>query len=189
VTVLALFSAAAVVRIILSVAAETGRWCGSEGFVFMTVGARDFLVPAQQRVVGHFVIKFDFLPFISTVTIATLRAGKTIMHVVFTVTGNAIRRGLAVLRPCLMAAIAGDFPVAPEQWEVGEVVIKSIFVEGDNRKPTPFVIRVAICATAVPRLTEATMKSDRLFYVSADVFMTRNAKCSLLASRKQFMTG
>lgn len=90
VAVVALFAAAAVVRVILGVATETGRRRALKSPVFVTVEARCLQMLAEQRVVGRVVIEFDLEPARCAVAVRAFGAHEFAMNIVLFMTGQTV---------------------------------------------------------------------------------------------------
>jgi len=189
VTIFALVSAASVMRIVLGMAAETGRWRYPECLVFMAVIAGNFLVLAKQRVVRRAVIKLNFLPVCFTVTIVACRARKALVDIIVPMAGKAVGRCLAVLLFRFMAISTGDFAMTTQQRAVGEIVVKCIFVKNNNRKIPAFMIGVATYAGVDARVFKQAVKTCLSVDVQAHVFVTNDAEIALPCTFKPCVTG
>lgn len=155
----ALIPAATVMRIILRMTSETGRWRVTECVIGVTIQARGFLVPADQRVACQVVIELDVEPGIGRVTVATLCAQRVRMRVVLLVARETVARCVTMSDFRCMAAAALAIGVTSDQGKVRVIVIEVTLIEPDDIGIPAFVVRVTVCTRRPARTSILTMKA------------------------------
>ena len=186
-TVSALVAAAAVVRIIFSVAIETLRRRIRESAVFMAVETSGFEVFSEQWVVGRRMIEFGLQPFCWLMAIDAVRAHSVLVGFVFFVAVNARRGRLPVLQIGLVAIFAVSIFVRSQQFEIGKAMIESGLIEDDNERITANMLRMAGRTLVSLDLGAPPVESGFLVNVDGDLFMAIHAKLPLPALVKSLV--
>ena len=183
----AVLAAAAVVYVILGVAAKAGDGRLLERLVLVAVTAGNFLVAADQGIVGRIVIEFDELPAFVGMTIGTCLPERILVHVVFPVAGIAIVGCLPELRVLGVAAGAFCIGVLAAEHEIRLAVIERCLVEFDDVRIPALVIGVAARAGRRTRCVVPAVEAAGSRDVLPDVLVACDTKGVLSLPFEEFM--
>jgi hypothetical protein len=181
VTVSALVAAAPFMRVVLGMTVVALGRRVLERVVLMAIEAGGLQVFADQRISGRIMIEFDVLPFHRRVTIATRRAQRPAVRIVFFVTRVAIVRRVAVLLVSGVARGAFTFGVFAEQWKVREFVVEVSFVELHDIGVAALVIGMTPRTGGLPCSPRPSVEAGGFLDVLGDVLVAVKAQRALFA--------
>lgn len=188
VTVFADFAAAAFVRVILGMTAETGRRCILVSLIPMTVKALGITMMAEQRKIRRVMIESHVEPVGGVVAIGTGSSQEAFVYVVVVMTIVAFLWRIAVLVSCRVAVSASHFCVFSQQFVVGQVMVKVFLVKVYDIGVAPFVIDMAGGAMTTGHVIRTAMKTVAGIDVSRDVLMAVETQPILGAAIEALVT-
>lgn len=172
VAIFAVFSASSVVGIILLVASEAGRRRQSESVVRMAIQTSDFLVLAEQRVIGRVVVEFDLLPISRRMAVSTCLTKVALVHIIVTVAINAQTGRLAEFLAVFVAVRAFHVDMLAIEMKVGHIVVKGFFLQHDDNRIPSFMFRVTGLALLALHFRKQSVKAHYLLDIGRNIFVT-----------------
>jgi hypothetical protein len=136
-------------------------------------------VTATQGKTRTRVIERAFFPSGGRVTVATVYAELSLVHVVLAVARNAGFWCLTILLASPVAGFTFDLGMQPQQYVISQRVIKRRLFECDNVGSSPLVLGVAIIARSFP--LEPTVVSTASRHIGGDVLVAIQTQLGLFA--------
>jgi hypothetical protein len=130
-------------RVVDTMAGDTGHGCVEVCLVAMTAAAGCADVVTGQRKISRVVVELGVCPTSFAMTIAAALAEISVVGVFGAVAGEAGRFCLPEGHICSVAGFALRALMAPEQREVGHRVIEGIAIQADDIGVSAFVLGMA----------------------------------------------
>ena len=121
--------------------------------------------------------------------VATFRAEKVFMHVVFLVARVTRGGSVPVLGFRFVAGVTLGIEVFAGKNEIGQLVVEAGLVQTNDVGVPAFMIRMAVSARPPIGASIFTVKTETVIYVSGDIFVAIEAQRSLLRPLERLVTG